>query len=75
MPEEKTPPYDQPAAIVLKTRELLEKDDRSLPEIYKETGIPFYWLKSFVDGRYKKNPSVNRVVFLYEYLTGKTLEI
>lgn len=70
-----TPEYDKPAAIVLKTRELLERYSKSIPEVYKETGIPIYWLKSFSDGRYKQNPSINRVVYLYEYLTGKPLEV
>ena len=75
MPKDPIPPYDEPTALVVKTRELLEQDNRSLPEIYKATGIPFYWLKSFRDNRYAKNPSVNRVVFLYEFLTGRKLEI
>lgn len=75
MQQTELPAYDQSSAIVEKVRALLENSEKSLPEIYKETGIPFYWLRSFASGRYKKNPSVNRVIYLYEYLTGKGLEI
>lgn len=75
MAKEETPVYDQPCAIVQKTRELLEADSRSLLDIFSETGLPFYWLKSFSEGRYKKNPSVNRVVFLYEFLSGNKIEV
>lgn len=69
------PDYDQPTAIILKTQELLKNDKRTLLEIYRDTGIPFYWLRNFSDGRYKNNPSINRVIFLYEHLSGKKLKV
>lgn len=69
------PAYDQPSRLIVKTQELLANSDKDLPTIYKDTGIPFYWLKSFMEGRYKKNPAINRVVFLYEYLKGSPLEV
>lgn len=67
-------PFDEPAKLMLKVKELLKEDPRTLPEIYRDSGIPFYWLRKFVDGVYK-NPSVNRVEYLYEFLSGKTLEV
>ena len=60
--------FDQPQALMLKTIALLKK--RDLLEVYVATKISFYWLRKFASGVYK-NPSVNRVQFLYEYLTGK----
>lgn len=62
--------FDQPRSLMTKTIELLR--ERDLFEIYAETKISFYWLRKFVVGTYK-NPSVNRVQYLYEHLTGKPL--
>lgn len=65
-------PYDQEGSLLSKTRALIKDRKLSLPEIYKETGIPFYWLKKFVSGEIR-NPSVNRVQYLYEKLTESDL--
>lgn len=70
----KTANYDRPGKLMTKVQELLKNDERTLPEIFRATGIPFYWLKSFSSGKYA-NPSVNRVETLYRYLTGKDLEV
>lgn len=56
------------------TLQLLKADSRSLPEIFRDTGIPFYWLRTFQAGS-MKNPSVNRVQHLYECLTGTSLKV
>ena len=63
---------DAPQSLFSKTRELLDKDSRTPLELHQVTGIPFYWLTSFQKGKIK-NPAVNRVQYLYEYLTGKKL--
>jgi hypothetical protein len=62
--------FDQPQSLMEKTIELLQSKDLLL--IYKDTGIPFYWLRTFRSGR-TTSPSVNRVQYLYEYLVKKPL--
>lgn len=63
---------DEPCVLMVKTRQLLKDDPRSILSIYEESGIPFYWLKKFANNEFK-NPSVNRVSYLYTFLTGKEL--
>ena len=65
---------DEPGSLLEKTRDLLKQDPRGLLDIYNETGIPFYWLKKFASGGFG-NPSVNRVQFLYEFLTQDELQL
>lgn len=69
MPEEKSP-----GSLYARTLELLHSCGKTLPLIYKETDIPFYWLRKFSSGTIP-DPSVNRVQRLYEYLSGKKLEV
>ena len=57
-----------------KTLDLLKQSEIPLPEIYKKTNLPYYWLKKFSSGEIK-NPSVNRVQRLYEFLAGRKLEV
>lgn len=57
-----------------RTLALLRQSGVPLPEIYKETHLPYYWLKKFSSGEIK-DPSVNRVQRLYEYLAGRKLEV
>jgi len=57
-----------------KTLDLLKQSGIPLPEIYKETNLPYYWLKKFRSGEIKE-PSVNRVQRLYEFLAGRKLEV
>lgn len=68
--ESKPGTFDQPSTLMLTTVSLLK--ERDLFEIYSETKIPFYWLRKFAAIEFK-NPSVNRVQFLYEHLTGNRL--
>lgn len=63
-------PYDQPGPLMLKTIELIKA--HTPLRVYSETGISFHWLKKFVNMEFK-NPSVNRVEYLYEYLTNTKL--
>lgn len=57
-----------------KARELLSEKEADWMEVYRDTGIPFYWLRKFKRGVFK-NPSVNRVQFLYEHLSGRKLAL
>lgn len=66
--------HDMPGSLMTRTRELLKTSEQGFLEIYSETGLPFYWLRKFSNGEFR-NPSVNRVQFLYEHLTGKPLTI
>lgn len=62
--------YDQPGTLLTRTRDLLKGAD--LFEVHRETGLPFYWLRSLAT---TDNPSVNRVQALYEHLNKKTLKV
>ena len=57
-----------------RTLVLLKESEVSLPKVYLDTRLPYYWLKKFSSGDIK-NPSVNRVQKLYEYLTGRELDV
>lgn len=63
-----------PGSLYSTTRVLLKGCKVPLLGIHSATGIPFYWLKKFSGGQVK-DPSVNRVQALYEFLTGKSLEV
>lgn len=63
-------PFDQPLMLMQKTVELLKTKD--LIQVSAETRISFYWLRRFLGGGFK-NPSVNRVEYLYEHLSGTKL--
>lgn len=68
------PLFEHRGTLHAKTFDLLKQCKLSLPEIYKETGLPYYWLKKFSADEVK-DPSVNRVQYLYEFLTSKKLEV
>lgn len=68
-------------SLYQKTLELLDsatdpakEDKKSLREIAEGSGLPYDWLVGIKYDRFK-NPSVNRVERLYEYLSGKKLSI
>lgn len=63
-------PYDSPGSLLGETLRLLK--DRQVIEIHTSTGIPFHWLSKLKQGTYR-NPSVNRIQFLYEFLSGSPL--
>ncbi len=65
---------DEPGALMAKVQALLKADERPLLKVFEDTKIPYYWLRTFASGGYK-NPSVNRIEKLYEYLAGKHLGI
>ena len=61
---------DAPNPFMENTRQLLRNDERGLLDIHKQSNIPFYWLRKFAYNEVP-NPSVNRVCFLYTFLTGE----
>ncbi len=67
--------FDSPGSLMERTRELLKTTAPKETDLYKvhsATGLPFYWLRKFAAGTFK-NPSVNRVQYLYERLTSQPL--
>jgi len=55
-------------------RTLLREDPRSVLEIHKESGLPFYWLRKMKAGAIP-DPGVNRTQALYEFLTNTQLTL
>lgn len=66
--------YDKPQSLYITTRQLIKDDKRPLRMIGQATGIPYYWLKKFSAGEIA-NPAVNRIQFLYEFLTLHVLKL
>lgn len=69
--------FDTPGPLMTRTQTLLKTKapkKMDLLRVHDATGIPFFWLEKFVAGVFK-NPSVNRVQYLYEHLTGQPLNI
>jgi hypothetical protein len=66
------PPCDKPGTLIEATRKLLKNDPRSQPRIAEDLGVPFHWLKAFMADEIEA-PSVNRVQYLYEKLSGHRL--
>ena len=64
--------FDQGGSLMVTTRALLK--DKDLLAIYDATGLSFYWLRKFMRGDIP-NPSVNRVQYLYEHLSGNPLAL
>ena len=73
----KSKPYtdlSKPCELYAKVLDLLKADPRNVNVIHRDSGIPPDWLRLLRDDKIL-NPGVNRVVKLYEFLTGKTLDI
>ena len=66
--------HDKPQSLYVTTRRLIKRDKRPLRMIAQATAIPYYWLKKFSAGEIP-NPAVNRVQFLYEFLSLKPLNL
>jgi hypothetical protein len=67
--------FDQPSELMLYVvKQLQMKRDKELLEIWKATGVPYFWLRKLASGRIA-NPGVNRTQFLYEYFSGHKLRL
>ena len=64
--------YDEQGTLMKECRRLIVEDSRTTRMIAQASGIPPYWLKKFRRAE-MTNPSVNRVQYLYEFLTQKDL--
>lgn len=67
-------PQSTQPTLLEKTVALLDADPRSSLEIHHASGLSFYWLRAMREGR-ARDPSVNRVQALYEFLTGTKLTL
>lgn len=69
-----TQPPASDCPLLARTIELVKTCGRSPAVLAQETGLTFYWIHSL---RYKPevDPSVSKIVKLYEHLSGKKLEI
>ena len=65
-------PIDCP--LLDRVKELLSSCGKSVNQVAVESGLPYYWVQSV---RFNKgiDPAVSRTIKLYEYLTGKKLEV
>ena len=70
-----TDTYEAECTLLNKTKALLKEDKRSLFDIANASGIPFYWLQRFASSQSVKDPSVNRIQYLYEFLTNSKLPV
>lgn len=64
------PTCDRLGSLMTETLRLINKEPRGLLAVTQRTGVPFYWLRKFAAGKIP-NPSVNRVQYLFEKLSGK----
>lgn len=64
--------YDKPGTLYNETRRRIKQDKRTLLMISQATAVPFYWLKKFSAGEIA-NPAVNRIQYLYEFLSKSKL--
>lgn len=67
-------PCDSEGSLLRAVREALQKSGKTNLEIYKDTGLQPTWLDLVRKGKVR-NPSVNRIQHLYEYLRGSVLEV
>lgn len=59
--------------LMTATKQLIKnRGEVTLLKIYDDLGIPPGWVQKLMDGTFR-NPSVNRIQALYEYLSGKKL--
>jgi len=61
--------FDKEQSLMQASRKLLGDHELDFVGVTLATGIPYHWLSKFSAGEFK-NPSVNRVQCLYEFLTG-----
>nr|AYD82568.1 hypothetical protein ART_00099 [Achromobacter phage vB_Ade_ART] len=62
-----------------KTKELLETTDKTMAEICVGTGLTYAWLQTVKYGKGRRGgpvvPSVEKAERLYEFLSGKKLDV
>lgn len=63
---------DQRGALHTATITALKEDRRTLRMVGQATGIPYYWLKKLSANEINA-PNVNRMQYLFEFLTKKKI--
>lgn len=65
----------KPHALVQETIDLINNRSvkTTLDDIYKATDVPVAWISLLANGKIKE-PSANRVLALYEHMTGKNIQ-
>lgn len=58
--------------LLQRTRELIKQSDQSYSQMFAGSGLEPNWISGVATGRIK-DPSVNRIQKLYEYLAGSKL--
>lgn len=62
------------ASLYQRTMQLLVETDYTLLEIHNQANLPYYWLKKLKEGTVK-DPSVNKIQGLYEFLAKRRLDV
>lgn len=62
------------ASLLKRTTQLLTTREDTLPNIAADTDLSVHWLRKLKHGQIK-DPSVNRIQRLYEYLTNSELKV
>jgi len=61
-------------SLLKRTKQLLISRPEPLTQIAKDSNLPIHWLRKFKYGNIK-DPSVNSVQLLYEFLTNSQLRV
>lgn len=64
--------FDAPGSLLTATIEAVRSSNKTPVQLCRETGLHPSWILGLLNGRFR-NPSVNRVQYLYEYVTGRQL--
>ncbi len=67
-------PKSAECPLLARVIELVQTCGKSPAVLAQETGLTYYWIQS-LRYNHKIDPSVTKVVKLYEHLTGTKLEI
>lgn len=65
-------PTDRPRSLMYRALELLQKTDQPHHTVAKAIGVTPAWVRMFRNGDIK-DPGVNTIQRLYEYLAGRPL--
>lgn len=65
---------EKECSLLTRTRDMLATNEASYLKVYMETGLSPNWLSQFANRKIKE-PSVNKVQRLYEYLIGRELQV
>lgn len=69
-----TEKFDQPGTLLKAALREIKDSKLTVFALHKKTGLPPDWLSQVKRGTIE-NPSVNRIQFLYERMTGKKLRV